>query len=621
MIQREKQSPPRLSPTGLRPWLWCWQSSVCCALMFPPIAWWPLAFVAPIGWVVLCLLPKPPAVYRWLFLLGLAHALFTFHFLRLPHWTTAIGGLFLAAYVACFDVLLVAISRRLIHTLRCPALIVIPLVWVSLEWVRANMFPGVPIALWGHALYLQTVWIQCADIAGELTVTYLIWLIVTGFTVGVYHRWVLLQTPRPAAAHGNPNTRISRAGVRQALPMVVAMAALIFMVAYGATQSAFYQTSASGSDGQSPPTQIALIQGAQDVQLDLSAEQANQQTIKSYQQHVEMTIAARKKFPDLRAAVWAESMFPLADVMAFDPSQYREPSSAAGEPPENAAGEEGSVDRYRPSSGLLLKLRQEIQFQVLESTGTGPAPNYPFQMGLPLIVGTQTIDPDGDAKYNSAVQFDAFAQVQQRYFKTHLVPFGEYVPLGDRFPVVYQWVPIPSDLRPGPGMNVMQIEDKRLLPTICFESMVSRLVRRYVLEANANTKQEGEPRHWVSAPDALLNLSNDGWFWGSSALDLHLSSNVFRAVENRIPHLVVSNTGISAQILPDGTIDQQLQKRQPGSLLAAITRRPPQWQPWFWTIGDWPWISSSIAVVLALLVSRLIPRAPQATPAAEPAVS
>ncbi len=50
------------------------------------------------------------------------------------------------------------------------------------------------------------------------------------------------------------------------------------------------------------------------------------------------------------------------------------------------------------------------------------------------------------------------------------------------------------------------------------------------------------------SPDVLVNLTNDGWFWGSSILDLQLDCAVLRAVELRRPFLVAANTGFSAWI-------------------------------------------------------------------------
>ena len=74
----------------------------------------------------------------------------------------------------------------------------------------------------------------------------------------------------------------------------------------------------------------------------------------------------------------------------------------------------------------------------------------------------------------------------------------------------------------------------------------------------------------------LVNLTNDGWFWGSSELDMHLACGVFRAVECRKPLLIAANTGFSAWIDGDGRIAAQGPRRDADSLLAEprLDQRP-----------------------------------------------
>ena len=73
-------------------------------------------------------------------------------------------------------------------------------------------------------------------------------------------------------------------------------------------------------------------------------------------------------------------------------------------------------------------------------------------------------------------------------------------------------------------------------------------------------------------PDVLVNLTNDGWFYGSNELDLHMICGVFRAVECRKPFLIAANTGISAWIDSDGRIMQ----RGPRRATPASARPPPR---------------------------------------------
>src|SRR5690606_19483170 len=70
--------------------------------------------------------------------------------------------------------------------------------------------------------------------------------------------------------------------------------------------------------------------------------------------------------------------------------------------------------------------------------------------------------------------------------------------------------------------------------------------------------------------DILVNLTNDGWFWGSSELDMHLACGVFRAVELRKPFLIAANTGFSAWIDSTGNIRQQGPRRDTGFIIATV---------------------------------------------------
>ncbi len=68
----------------------------------------------------------------------------------------------------------------------------------------------------------------------------------------------------------------------------------------------------------------------------------------------------------------------------------------------------------------------------------------------------------------------------------------------------------------------------------------------------------------------LVNLTNDGWFWGSSELDMHLACGVFRAVEMRKPLLIAANTGFSAWIDSSGRILKQGPRRATDYIIANV---------------------------------------------------
>jgi apolipoprotein N-acyltransferase len=522
------------------------------AAALPPIGLAPLAFFAPATFLLLCLPTRSSINLRMVFWWGLLQWMVTFHFIRLPHWAGWIGWPVLAGYFAFYNVLLVAVSRRLIGRANWPPVLVIPLVWVSLELLRCTLFTGFPMGLLGHSLYRFPFWIQTADIAGELTVSFLIALV--GCSVAV----VFLSR-----AKGWQNAWLAT---------LTLLASLGSLIGYGFARYNNFEIAATDE----PSVRVALVQGARDVQFGLSAEESQQQEIASFRTHQSLTMRARAAQADL--VVWAESMFPMTDILPYDTLKYQ----ALWEQEESSSEvSQGS----RPSPGQLEEIQRELPFQVRETTGTGPQGVYPYQTSVPMVVGMRSFEPVQDADYNAAIFFDPNAQVAGRYFKTHLVPFGEYLPLGDVFPWFYQFAPMRRGLTPGSGVTVFEVKDLRLIPSICYESVVGRVIRRYLTDDSG--KETISPGR--SQCDALLNISNDGWFWGSSALDLHLASNVFRAVENRTPHLVVCNTGISAEIAANGRIVQEAPKREAALIVVEVHPRPPAWSPWWWGIGNTPW--------------------------------
>ncbi len=68
----------------------------------------------------------------------------------------------------------------------------------------------------------------------------------------------------------------------------------------------------------------------------------------------------------------------------------------------------------------------------------------------------------------------------------------------------------------------------------------------------------------------LVNLTNDGWFWGSTELDLHLACAVLRAIECRKPFLIAANTGFSAVIDTDGRIQRQGPRRDTEVIVETV---------------------------------------------------
>lgn len=168
--------------------------------------------------------------------------------------------------------------------------------------------------------------------------------------------------------------------------------------------------------------------------------------------------------------------------------------------------------------------------------------DLPRHSGVPLLVGTPAYQtaPNGEYQYlNSAFLIGSDGRRHGRSDKVHLVPFGEYVPLGQLLSFVDKLVVGVGDFVPG-TIVPLPLGEHHLGVLVCYEVIFPYLARQHV--------QQGA--------DLLVNITNDAWFGRSSAPYQHLAMARFRAIENRIWLARSANTGISALIAPSGEVVQ-----------------------------------------------------------------
>lgn len=143
------------------------------------------------------------------------------------------------------------------------------------------------------------------------------------------------------------------------------------------------------------------------------------------------------------------------------------------------------------------------------------------------------------AATNSAFVLDAKAKVGARYDKAHLVPYGEYLPMRPLLSAIglSRLVPGDIDFRPGLGPQSIALPGfGKIGVQICYEIIFSGQV------ADRNNR-----------PDFLFNPSNDAWF-GSWGPPEHLAQARLRAIEEGLPVIRSTPTGISAVIDSNGHI-------------------------------------------------------------------
>jgi apolipoprotein N-acyltransferase len=190
--------------------------------------------------------------------------------------------------------------------------------------------------------------------------------------------------------------------------------------------------------------------------------------------------------------------------------------------------------------------------------------------------------------FNSLLVIDPTATIKAVYDKTHLVPFGEYLPM--RWLIPFRKLTEGTmDFSSGPGRTTIAVNGlPAFSPLICYEAIFSGAVT-------------GPPATDDRRPRWLLNITNDSWFGDSSGPRQHLAAAQLRAVEEGLPLVRVANTGISAVIDPFGRVLSRIDLNERGFLDSplpqALNGRTP-----FGVAGSWLPLSL-IALGIALLMA------------------
>jgi len=213
-----------------------------------------------------------------------------------------------------------------------------------------------------------------------------------------------------------------------------------------------------------------------------------------------------------------------------------------------------------------------------------------------LDIGTREDGTQGAVSArNSVMAIDGEGAIKASYAKAHLVPYGEYLPMRELLEPLglSRLVAGAIDYEPGPGPRTLDLgRHGKAGIQICYEIVFSGAV---VDPANR--------------PDYIFNPSNDGWFgaWGPPQ---HLAQARMRAIEEGLPVLRSTTTGISAVIDANGIVRGSIARGKADKLEGVVpAAKPPTL---FARAGHWltlGWAAVLIALGLGLPRALALARA------------
>lgn len=167
-----------------------------------------------------------------------------------------------------------------------------------------------------------------------------------------------------------------------------------------------------------------------------------------------------------------------------------------------------------------------------------------------VLIGVPIRNPEG-RYFNSVVSVGA--SPSQRYDKSHLVPFGEFVPPGFGWVVKTFAIPL-SNFSLGPeNPKPLALAGQLVAPNICWEDAFGEEIIRQLPQATL-----------------LVNVSNVAWFGDSLAPAQHLQISRMRALETGRVMLRATNTGMTAIIDPRGGVAARLPQFVEGALEGEV---------------------------------------------------
>lgn len=188
---------------------------------------------------------------------------------------------------------------------------------------------------------------------------------------------------------------------------------------------------------------------------------------------------------------------------------------------------------------------------------------------------------------NSVVGLSPDLAQPYRYDKHHLVPFGEFIPLGFRWFVNMMNMPL-GDFSRGPlSAPSFVVKGQRVGPNICYEDLFGEELASRFVQPDA-------------APTIFANVSNLAWFGDTVAIHQHLQIARMRSLEFEVPTIRSTNTGATVVIDHLGRVVHRMPGQTRGMLLAEVQGQAgvTPYAVWAGRAGLWPLVAVGLLLVL-----------------------
>ena len=217
-------------------------------------------------------------------------------------------------------------------------------------------------------------------------------------------------------------------------------------------------------------------------------------------------------------------------------------------------------------------------------------------VGVPTLVGAVLNAPD-DKLQNVGIVWSPTTGPGETYVKQHLLPFGEYLPFRAE---LSKWIGrfslLPRDFTPGHRPGLLTLGPTKIADVICFEIADDGIVRSAVRAGGRIIVEQTN--------DASYEHAGDSGRGGESAQQLQIAR--LRAIESGRSVLVVSTSGVSAAIAPNGQVLARSRIFSPATLDVTVPLRDPL------TLADrvgmWPEIALCALALAAVVAGTLTGR-------------